>query len=113
MIHTKKALAAEGAVPTHEHDCESCVFLGSVTRHEWSDDGEVKRSTLTDWYYHLTPYGVTLVGRRSADGPDYSSLTFSIGEYTMTPYEGMDWALQIAFATLGKELLKAKEASDA
>ncbi len=43
--------------PLYKHDCDDCIYLGAFG--------------LRDLYY--CPSGVTLVARRTSDGPDYTS----------------------------------------
>lgn len=52
--------------PHFEHDCDCCVFLGSVL-----DDTSVQR--YTDLYFHKSEFETTVIARFGSDGPQYSS----------------------------------------
>lgn len=54
----------EGATPTHKHDCEECIFVGTVYDEERTDDL---------YYCEQSCKDPTVVRRWSSDGPHYSS----------------------------------------
>jgi hypothetical protein len=63
--------------PIFEHDCQSCVYLATVTYEEvtYTDYGSFHKQAPADLYY--CPQGgipvSTLIARFSDDGPDYTS----------------------------------------
>ena len=51
--------------PEHEHDCNSCIFLGNY----YSSPKKI-----CDMYYCKGSDGGTIIIRNSSDGPDYWSM---------------------------------------
>jgi len=58
-------------VPTYEHDCDNCRYLGSHTTKWWPED---KSETLFDLYVCAKQRDMpTVIARYGNDGPDYTS----------------------------------------
>jgi hypothetical protein len=97
-----RATYATGLSPLWEHDCDSCTYLGQEIL-TIGDGDDVKRRFI-DWYYHVYPYGVGLVGRNSNEPSEYTSTTIGHdgGWLTRNLTDGFQWAIQRTLIALAK-----------
>lgn len=59
--------------PVHQHDCDRCVYLGTINRDRFGDDVDGNK---IDCYWCKSPSSPNLdsvIGRFGSNGPDYSS----------------------------------------
>jgi hypothetical protein len=62
--------------PTHKHDCDRCIYLGSLIKELRAGPIVITSDNVIDCYWCKNtdnPNLSSIIGRYSSDGPDYAS----------------------------------------